>query len=249
MRRKVLASLKTLIAYAQAKGLVAQNVAREVRMKAAERHKGKLEIPTKAELRVLMDRAPVRFRPFLVTAIFTGMRASELRGLRWEDVDLEAGIIHVRQRADAWGSMGPPKSEAGDREIPLAPIVLNTLKALRKVSQDGLVFPNGAGKVESHTNIVHRAWGPLQMAAGVTREAKGKGKGAKPVLRPKYGLHALRHAAASLFIEQGWTPKRIQAVMGHSSITMTFDTYGHLFRDLEADRDAMAKVEAAVLAS
>lgn len=46
--------------------------------------------------------------------------------------------------------------------------------------------------------------------------------------RPKYGLHALRHFCASWLIEQGFTPKRLQTILGHSSIQMTFDVYGHL---------------------
>jgi integrase len=60
--------------------------------------------------------------------MFSGMRASELRGLPWTNVDLDAGVIHVRQRADAWGKIGKPKSKAGSRDIPLAPIVINTLR-------------------------------------------------------------------------------------------------------------------------
>ena len=57
----------------------------------------------------------------------------------------------------------------------------------------------------------------------------------------------LRHAAASLFIKHlKWTPKRLQTVMGHASITMTYDRYGHLFEDVTADREDMAKIEAAV---
>lgn len=60
----------------------------------------------------------------------------------------------------------------------------------------------------------------------------------------------LRHASASLFIQYlGWTPKRLQTVMGHSSITMTFDLYGHMFENTEADRADMAKIEAAVRAA
>jgi integrase len=75
-------------------------------------------------------------------------------------------------------------------------------------------------------------WEPLLRRAGV---------------EDKYNFHMLRHAAASLFIAYlGWTPKRIQTVMGHSSVQMTFDLYGHLFEDKEADREAMAKLEAAV---
>ncbi len=57
----------------------------------------------------------------------------------------------------------------------------------------------------------------------------------------------LRHAAASLFIQYlGWTPKRLHTVMGHASVTLTFDLYGHLFENVEADRADMAKIEAAV---
>lgn len=65
----------------------------------------------------------------------------------------------------------------------------------------------------------------------------------------RYNFHMLRHAAASLFIAYlGWTPKRLQTVMGHSSISITFDLYGHLFENKEADSSAMEKVEAAVTA-
>jgi integrase len=60
---------------------------------------------------------------------------------------------------------------------------------------------------------------------------------------PRYGLHALRHACASLWIEQGHNPKQIQKLMGHSSIKVTFDTYGRLFADAEADQRAAEGVE------
>ena len=68
--------------------------------------------------------------------------------------------------------------------------------------------------------------------------------------RGRYNFHSLRHAAASLFIAHlNWTPKRVQVVMGHSSIQMTFDLYGHLYEDKDADREAMKKVEAAIAAA
>ena len=82
-----------------------------------------------------------------------------------------------------------------------------------------------------------RCWTPLQIRCGlVTTEGE-----------PKYGFHKLRHAAASMFIQYlGWSPKRLQVVMGHSSIQMTFNTYGHLFENVESDRADMAKIENAV---
>ena len=71
------------------------------------------------------------WRPFFVTAVFTGMRASELRGLVWDAVDFDKKTIAVRQRADIWGTMGRPKSAAGERVIPMAPLVVNVLKEWR----------------------------------------------------------------------------------------------------------------------
>jgi integrase len=124
-RHDAITNLKTMLTFAQRRGLVAQNVARGVRIKADDREadhgpvRAAVDFPSMFELNLLIDSAAPRWRPFIVTAIFTGMRMSELRGLRWSDVDLDAGIIHVRQRADDWGTMGPPKSRAGKRDIPL----------------------------------------------------------------------------------------------------------------------------------
>ena len=123
----------------------------------------------------------------------------------------------------------------------MAPIVANTLKEWRLAYPKGeldLVFPNGRGKVENHANIYKRGFLPLQTASGIVDE-HGKSK---------YGLHALRHVAASLFIEQGFLPKRVQAIMGHNSIQMTYDTYGHLFPSPDDDQAAMEQLQARVLA-
>ena len=137
----------------------------------------------------------------------------------------------------------PRRAPPASANIPLTPLVLNTLRSWRATcppGELGLVFPNGAGKIESHANLRNRVFIPLQIAAGVVTNTG----------EAKYGLHALRHAAASLFIAHlGWTPKRVQAVMGQASITMTFDRYGHLFVDAEGDREAMKKLEAAVLSA
>jgi integrase len=79
----------------------------------------------------------VRCRPFIVTAIFTGMRSSEVRGLTWSAMDFTNKTITVRQRADEWGSMGQPKSHAGQRVIPMSPSVINTLKEWKLVCPKG----------------------------------------------------------------------------------------------------------------
>jgi len=90
------------------------------------------------------------------------------------------------------------------------------------------------------SNVYELCWYPLQIACGLTVDSGAH----------RYGFHMLRHAAASLFIQYlAWTPKRLQTVMGHSSITMTFDLYGHMFENVESDRADMAKIEAAVRAA
>ena len=86
---------------------------------------------------LLLDHAQGHWRPFFVTAVFTGMRASELRGLVWDAVDFDKKTIAVRQRADIWGTMGRPKSAAGERVIPMAPLVVNVLKGMAASLPEG----------------------------------------------------------------------------------------------------------------
>lgn len=70
-------------------------------------------IPTKDEIRIIIETAPETHRALFITAIFTGMRISELRGLTWDAVDFDRSLIRVVQRADEFNEIGPPKSKAG----------------------------------------------------------------------------------------------------------------------------------------
>jgi integrase len=204
-------------------------------------------------MNLMIDNSAGRWRPFFIAAIFTGMRQSELRGLRWSDVDLDAGVIHVRQRADGWGRMGPPKSKAGKRDIPLTPMAVNALSQWRKEcpkSKLDLVFCTRIGLHHRPANIHKRAWVPLMLKCGLTVDSGEQDAEGNAIMVPRYHFHLLRHAAASLFIAHlKWPPKRIQTVMGHAKITLTFDLYGHLFENIEADREDMKKLEAAVRAA
>ncbi|ORE97971.1 phage integrase family protein [Aurantimonas sp. 22II-16-19i] len=209
------------------------------------------------EVRAILLTAAGRYRPLLVTAIFTGMRASELRGRPWGDVDLEKAVIHVRQRADRFNAIGAPKSEAGQRTIPLPPLVVNTLKEWRLACPPGrldLVFPNSAGNVESLGNIINRGLHPTLIKAGVAVDTGKVDKKGQPVLAARYtGMHALRHWFASWCINSKadggleLSPKAVQMRMGHSSIQMTFDTYGHLFPAVD-ETQALASAERLLLA-
>jgi integrase len=248
--RKVLGVLKSILSEAQRRGLVAQNAALPVKVETKKRDQRKLEvghsIPGKPDIQKLLaatadNRWMIRHRPLLVTAVFTGMRASELRGLPWSAVDFDKRTITVRQRADEWGTIGQPKSHAGQREIPMSPTVCNTLREWRLACPKGeldLVFPNTVGKVQRLQNIIARVWQPLQRTAGLVDD-KGK---------PLFNFHTLRHFAASLWIELGFSPKRLQALLGHSSVQMTFDRYGHLFPSAEDDHERFARGEIGLVA-
>ena len=84
-------------------------------------------IPTKAELQAFITGAMGRWRPLVLTAIFCGLRASELRGLRWADFNFDAKLISVAQRADASHKIGRLKSKAGYRSIPCPPLWMNRI--------------------------------------------------------------------------------------------------------------------------
>jgi len=222
MVRKVMTTFGTMISDARERGFVATNVVQDLlrgrkgKRTSEQRHNGKLkvgvDIPTPDEVGAIITAAPPRWRPLFVVAAFTGLRASELRGLRWIDVDLKKNELHVRQRADRFRRIGPPKSRAGSRTVPFGKIVANTLKEWKLACPKGdlgLVFPNGSGKVEYLSNIIKR--------------------GLKPTQSKYTGMHVFRHFYASWCIDRNLPPKVIQERMGHSSITITFDRYGHLF--------------------
>ena len=235
MVRKIMTSLGSILADAQEQGLAAHNAVRDLRRnrkRGKEQHadkwqKGKLkvgvDIPSPDEIKSIIANASGRWRPLLITAIFTGLRASELRGLTWKDVHLKEQELHVRQRADRFNEIGKPKSQAAQRTVPLLKIVANTLKEWKLAcpkSEGDLVFPNGAGKIESLANIINRGLIPAQLKAGlVTPDGKAK----------YTGMHVFRHFYASWLIDQNLPPKVVQERLGHSSITMTYDRYGHLF--------------------
>jgi integrase len=273
MAKAILGSLKGIIKEAQRRGLAGHNVASDVQVKISKRHEEHVVIPAPEHIRALFAKAAEKWplttletdcktvaccwRPLIVTATLTGLRCSELRGLTWAHVDFGAGVIRVRQRADLRNNMGPPKSKAGRRDVPMSPMVANTLKAWKlacPVTKRDLVFPAQSGGIVTNGTIHRSCWGPLQRACGLVERvprlhavgAPVRDENGNPIIDevPIYTFHSLRHAAASLFIEQGWSPKKLQSVMGHSTIQMTFDTYGHLWPSAEDDRTALAQIEA-----
>ena len=251
--RKVLTSTGSLISYSKTSGFFSgANPVREMsraKRSGSDSGRDKLEvgrdIPAREEIKAIIDHLPTGAAPLLLVAIFCGLRASELRGLRWVDVDMNNSEIHVRQRADRYCKIGPPKSRSGNRKIPIPPGVQNRLKQWKlacPISADDLVFPTNSGAVRHHSNIVREDLNPVLIAAEVIN-SNGK---------PKYGLHCLRHFFASWLINRKadggreMPLKSVQIMMGHSSINITADCYGHLFPRSD-DTDELKQAELGLL--
>lgn len=178
-----------------------------------------------------------KYHVLFAMAAMTGLRSSELRGLMESDIDFEARTLTVNRRADRWGFLGPCKSTNAFRTIELPAVAIALLKDylawrtyvdadLRHDFGDRwrpgrLVFQGRTGHPLTASNIWRDAWKPVQIAAGVMQ----------PDGERRFSFHSLRHFYASSMIAQGVSPKELQTMLGHSSIQMTFDTYGHLFPD------------------
>ena len=160
------------------------------------------------------------------TAAYTGLRRGELQALRWETVDLAAGILRVEHSWDRVAGLVEPKSRTGRRKVPipaaLAPELVSHLA--RQPAGAEFVFEGSSGDPFDPSNAIRsakRAW----------REA-----GLKPL-----GFHEARHTYASLMIAAGVNAKALSTYMGHSSITVTLDRYGHLMPGNE--REAAARLD------
>lgn len=255
MARKVLVSLKSIIRLAVKEKAVGFNGAEDVTIEQDERaeKKKKVEIPSKEEISALMvalnnfcaDPRPAAAaawkarRALIMTAIDTGMRASELRGLKWEYVNFEKGVIEVRERADEKNKLGSLKSEKAERDIFISETLMVVLKThkLAQGQNRTLVFGTDKDKPQALANIFARCWKPLQFKAGLCDMVGGE-----PVHR--YKFHALRHYHASMLIDDpDATPKEIQEEMGHADIQMTYNVYGHLMRSEEHEEKRRRRVE------
>lgn len=233
---KCLQVLQAAIDDAVARGKIARRIDVLEGVRMVGQPKKKVTIPTKAEIFQALEAAKGWFRPILYMAVFTGMRQGEIRGLQWSEVDLEKGLIEVKQAACTLsGTIHTPKSQAGFRVIHMAPELVTELKAYKEKQSktDGLVFLGKDGPLDPRA--VHAAWVRLQTDLGWcpprpesdrpnTRRSKYNSSG-------KFTFHALRHVTASLLVESGASPQLIISMMGHASITMTHSTYTHSFDD------------------
>jgi integrase len=261
MRRKIFTSTKALFAEAVGVYLDLSPFAHLKLSAGSRRVRKKVAIPNLEEVRLLLQKALelrqettrwknigkptrraqawARYAPMVWLFVFTGLRASEVRGLAWDSVHLDDGIVAVRQRADEKGRIGPPKSVAGNRDIDVPGDLVSLLREWKRVcppSRYNLVFPTGTGGVESHSNLRRRCWIPLMEASGLLVSGRrGGGHNGLAWLEPpeaKFTFHPLRHLRNSLTLALGGSLKDAMSQAGHSTLAAA-EIYQHLLMDPE----------------
>lgn len=220
-------------------GLVGRNVATLVRPPRAERHELHTLTPEQARTFLAAIRGQ-RLEALYSVALAVGLRQGEALGLLWEDVDLDAGRIHVRralQRIEGKLQLVEPKTRRSRRTVVLPRYAVDALRRHRE-RQDGergaaanlwedhgFVFATPLGRPLDASNVTH-GFQRLVGRAGL----------------PRQRFHDLRHACASLLLVQGVNPRVVMEILGHSQISLTLDTYSHVIPALQ--EDAAQRMEA-----
>jgi integrase len=211
--RNTLMPLRAICRRALTRGELTVNPTSGVELPAVRGTRDRIVSPDEAAK--LLAALPEEGRGLWATALYAGLRRGELLGLRFEDIDLAAGVIRVERAFDpVAGVMVAPKSASGVRSVPVPTVLREYLAAqrLRTGRGEGLAFGENAARPFDSLRVTrraHRIWSEA---------------GLMPI-----GLHEARHCYASLMIAAGVNAKALSTYMGHSSVTITYDRYGHLF--------------------
>jgi integrase len=235
-------TLHKALSQAVSDGLVQRNAAQ---VKAPRPEKPEIKPLSPDQARKLIGAAyetADRYAALYVVALHTGMRAGEMLGLRWDDLDLDASgatpALQVRRTLSetrAGHKFELPKSGKG-RSIKLSRKAVEALRSHRAKQAEeklrlgslwedsGLVFPTTTGTTTSGTNLLGRHFKPLLKRAGL----------------PPIRLHDLRHTCATILLMAGKHPKFVQEMFGHANISITLDTYSHVIEGMDGGlADAM----------
>ena len=201
---RAVAALSVVCAFALELELIRVNPARG--MQQPEGRKIPRYLSAEEAARVIAAAEP-RWRPFFATALYTGMRLGELAALRWADVDLERGLIHVR------GSHGNDAPKSGhQRTVRVMGQLGGILGAMPKGEPGHLVFPGRPRRGRAPDPTCDRVVAPRKAllralrAAGIDRHLS---------------MHDLRHTFATLYLDAGASPRDLQEALGHSSLAMS----------------------------
>lgn len=230
------AILSSCLARAVDVGLIDVNPCAGVRTRGGRRRS--LVVPDQDQARALLAAVdgPTWEVP-LALASYTGMRRSEVLGLRWADVDLEERTIHVRQglhriREHGISRLGylPTKTETSERSFMIGQALTDRLRAWKR-SQSARRLLLGPGWVDDDLVCDRGDGGPLDpdsFSSGFRRAV------AKAGLPKEIRLHDVRHSVATTLLRQGVDPKIVSAMLGHSTVAFTQDQYQHVLKGMTA---------------
>jgi len=191
--------------------------------------KSEIDILQPNEVQLFLQNTEGHYRVAFLTAVLTGVRAGELWGLQWGDIDWNSKQIHVRR--SLWkGKFQTPKTSYAIRKLDIPETLIQELKQWKlpcPVSEYDLMFPSPEGKPTIHDNVIKRYFNTALRKAGLRQVS----------------FHSLRHSNASIRIQSGQNIKYLSTQLGHSSIKITLDIYGHLFNDANFNRQQVELLE------
>jgi integrase len=206
--------LRAMYRRALARGEVAINPTIGIELPAIRSGRDRIVSPDEAAQ--LLDALPECDRGLWATAMYAGLRRGELQALRWEDIELDRGVIHVRHGWDAKEGEIGPKSQKGERTVPIPAILRGHLEHQWLAGGTGrYVFGDG-----------DRPFAPRAIRDRAERAWTGM---------DRITLHECRHTYASFAIAAGVNAKALSTYMGHANISITLDRYGHLMPGNEAE--------------
>ena len=242
LSKKVLSSFHSALLEMVTQGVLAFDPAAQVSI-LQSRYREPVEIPTVDDVRDILRTADQlanhknfwiaqaweRYRPMIYLAADTGMRPQEYLALPGGDL-LEKGV-RITQALDRSNKIGPTKSRAGRRYIPVGLDTLEMVQIYQRKNGEGdhkkLVFPGDHGSHQRYNNYLRRGWHILMEKAGMMEDQEKDGK---RTAVPLYTPYSLRHFYASMLIAGNKDLKTIQERMGHEDAAMTLNVYGHLIR-------------------
>jgi integrase len=170
------------------------------------------------------------YTPLLRLTATLGLRLGEVLGLRWEDLDVQESVLHVRRQWTRFGEYAEPKTRAGVRRLAIPSDLRAVLIDLKIATNDteGPIFASRAGTPLMHRNVTRRGFEAARDEAGLPKHVT---------------FHDLRHAAASRLIRAGLDPVTVAGVLGHDDPNVTMRVYAHLYDRVKSDAAVRAALE------
>lgn len=280
--RNIYISVLEMLNLAKRRGVIGRNVLRDEPVKFPKKPKSRVKAPSKAmlsELLASLDQprgAEIRLSTYLSRRVvvslgmFAGLRAGEMCGLQWENVDFLEGQLHIQHSFSRFDGLKAPKTEAGLRTVDMTSPVRRALEDINRYwsiyddvhaemasrggrKQDCAPMINRRFHNATHVsrsvrqghvlrNVRMKPYHPVQLREGVWYPLMKDAGLVDQSGRPLFGMHALRHAAVSLLIESGLPAMNIQNLVGHASVKTTLTIYGHLFPEDDRTKLALHKV-------